>query len=111
MPEVKMRGQVDLNKPIVPSPDAVTSRVGAETVILHLRKGTYYGLDPMGTRVWELLQSGTTVQTVCASLLPQFEVSEDTLTQDIGEFIQHLAAEELVEEVPDASLSEMSASR
>jgi hypothetical protein len=110
-PEVRMRSQVDLKKTIVPSPHAVTSRVGAETVILHLHNGTYYGLDAMGTRVWELLQSGSTIQSVCASLLDQYEVSEHTLTQDIREFIQHLATEALVEEVSDATGSELSSPR
>ncbi len=41
-----------------PSPDAVESAVGDETVILHLVNGTYYGLDPVGTRIWRMIGDG-----------------------------------------------------
>jgi hypothetical protein len=32
--------------------------VGDETVILDLANGTYYGLDPVGARMWQLMSEG-----------------------------------------------------
>jgi len=32
--------------------------VGDETVILDLASGTYYGLDPVGARIWQLMSEG-----------------------------------------------------
>ena len=47
-----------LDRHLAPSPDAAESAVGNETVILHLVNGTYYGLDPVGTRIWGLIKEG-----------------------------------------------------
>ncbi len=40
---------LDMNAAYVPCPDAMESRLGEETVILHLGSGTYFGLDAVGT--------------------------------------------------------------
>jgi hypothetical protein len=40
-------------------PTQVMARtVGDETVILDLANGTYYGLDPVGARMWQLMSEG-----------------------------------------------------
>ena len=52
----------------VPTTQAAISRVGAETVLLHLENGTYYGLDAEGTFVWDLLRDGSNLAEICAVL-------------------------------------------
>src|SRR6266849_192279 len=54
--------------------DQVSCDLGGEAAILHVRKGMYYGLDPVGARVWELLQQPRSVQEIKESLLKEFEV-------------------------------------
>ena len=53
-----------LSRRLVCSPQAVESRVGEETVILHLGNDTYFGLDALGTRIWELLKAGTPLPAI-----------------------------------------------
>ena len=36
--------------------DHASCELGGEAVLLDLTTGVYYGLDPVGTRVWRLLQ-------------------------------------------------------
>ena len=45
-----------LDQNLEPSREAVESRVGEETVLLHLKSGTYFGIDAVGTRIWALLK-------------------------------------------------------
>jgi len=33
-------------------PHVIARRVGEDTVILDLASGTYFGLDPVGARIW-----------------------------------------------------------
>ena len=35
--------------------EVIARQVGGETVMLDLAKGSYYGLDPVGARMWELM--------------------------------------------------------
>ena len=69
----------------------VTRRVGEETVILDLDSGTYFGLDPVGARFLELLESRGTIAAVMAPMLEEFEVGEEQLAADLD----RLAAEML----------------
>ena len=61
-----------LTRALRPSPDAVESAVGDETVILHLVNGTYYGLDPVGTRIWAMIKQGAAMPDICAKLADDY---------------------------------------
>ncbi len=68
-------------------PEAAASRVGDETVILHLESGIYFGLDPVGTRIWELLDAPMTLAALKARLMGEFAVAEDVLSADVAAFL------------------------
>lgn len=78
-------------------PEHVLSRraVG-ETVLLNLDNEQYYGLDALGTRVWQLLETGITFGQAMTTLLGEFEVDRDVLAADLTELIRTLASSGLV---------------
>lgn len=78
------------------SSDVMARQVGDETVLLHLASGSYYGLDPVGARVWQLLSDGRTPQQACEQLLQEFEVTADVLEVDLQRLIGELLAHGLV---------------
>ena len=74
-------------------PEATDSRVGDETVILHLGSGTYFGLDPVGSRIWELLDKPMNAMTLREGLLAEFAVAPEVLAKDmeafLGQMLEH----------------------
>lgn len=78
------------------SDQAMESRVGDETVILHLGSGTYFGLDPVGTRVWELLAEPCDFTEICARMQGEFDVAPEVLRADVRAFLESLLAHEIV---------------
>jgi hypothetical protein len=78
------------------SPDAVAKALGDETVILHLGTGTYFGLDPVGTRIWELLGEDKSPAEICEVMLSEYEVSREDLERDVGALIEDLLAKDLI---------------
>lgn len=68
----------------------VARRIGEETVILDLESGTYYGLDPVGARAWELIAEGRTLGAVCAAMREEYEVDATRLEHDIGALVGDL---------------------
>ena len=78
---------------LIPSPDAATSAVGDETVILNLANGTYYGLDPVGTRIWRLITDGVAMSEVCRRLADDYEVDIATIEADARHFLIDLEAQ------------------
>ncbi len=82
-----------LTRALRPSPDAVESAVGDETVILHLVNGTYYGLDPVGTRIWAMIKDGTATPDICRRLADEYQVELPTIETDARKFLTDLEAQ------------------
>lgn len=73
-------------------PDAVLhQQLGEETVLLNLTTERYYGLDEVGTRVWQLLREHRTLDPVVAALLDEYDVDETALRTDIVRLLDELA--------------------
>lgn len=70
--------------------------VGNETVILDLANGTYYGLDPVGARIWQLISNGDALSSISETLFREFEVTREVLEQDINHLVRELADKGLI---------------
>lgn len=79
-----------------PSPDAVESAVGDETVILHLKSGVYFGLDPVGTRIWAMIKDGLATADICKRLADEFDVSQEVVEADARQFLSDLKANDIL---------------
>ena len=78
------------------SPNAMVKQVGDETVILHLGSGTYFGLDAVGTRIWQLMGDGKSLNEICEVVLDEYDVSREDLERDVTYLINELVAQDLV---------------
>ncbi len=85
-----------LDRRFAVSPDAAESAVGDETVILHLVNGTYYGLDPVGTRIWGLIKGGVATPEICRTLADEYDVDLATIEKDARRFLTELEAQGIV---------------
>ncbi len=78
-------------------PDHVMARqLGEECVMLDLNNGTYYGLDAVGARVWQLLGEGRSVAEACATLAAEYEAPRETVEADVARLVEELAANGLL---------------
>jgi len=78
------------------SEEALSQEVNGETVILDLKSESYFGLDEVGTRVWQLLQEHGDVQKVFDAMLEEFDVDADTLASDMKNLIDDLTEKGLI---------------
>lgn len=79
-------------------PEAVLFReVGGEAVLLHTDSGKYFGLDPVGTRMWQVLAEEGDIEPACQRLLGEFEVEEERLRRDLVSLIDDLKTHRLLE--------------
>jgi len=82
-------------------PDHVMARqVGDETVILDLASGTYFGLDAVGARIWQLAEEGHSVSQIVGTLLREYDATEPQLRQDVQSLLDDLVSRGLVEVSP-----------
>jgi hypothetical protein len=68
-------------------PDGILFReLDGESVILSLDSETYFGLDEVGTRTWELLRAGPTIQA-----------AYEQLRRDLQDLLEELITHKLIE--------------
>jgi len=78
-------------------PDDVVFRdLAGEAVILHLTNGTYFGLNEVGTRIWNLLAEHGSTEQILPPLLREYEVEEVELRHDLEVLLQALTEKELI---------------
>ena len=78
------------------SPEILAQPVGDEVVMLDVRQEKYFGLDPVGTRFWELLQEYDRLDAVHAAMLEEFEVTPERLEADLLALVESMAEAGLV---------------
>ena len=76
--------------------EVVWTKLGEEVAILNSETGTYFGLDPVGSRIWCLMAEGAAVDEVVSTLLMEYGVDEQRIRDDLRELIEQLAARSLV---------------
>lgn len=82
------------------SPRQISSAMGAEQAILQLDSGKYFGLNPVGARVWQLMAEPRKVSEVLDTLLAEYEVPADRCRADLFALLQKLQKAGLIEVRP-----------
>ena len=80
-----------------PRQSVIAKMVGSEMVLLDYDRGIYYGLNPVGARVWQLLGDGSTPEEIVARLTDEYDVARATLEADVAALLRDLQAKELVD--------------
>lgn len=72
-------------------PSCVMVRVlDRESVLLNLETEQYFGLDEIGTRMWQLLTSSPNIEAAYQELLNEFDVEPETLRANLDELLGRL---------------------
>lgn len=74
----------------------MSQEVNGETVILDLNSESYFGLDQVGTRIWQLLQEHGDVRKTFDIMLEEFDVDENQLESDMNALLDELIKSGLV---------------
>jgi len=82
---------------VVASQEQVSCDLGGEAAILNLKNGIYYGLDPVGARVWNLIQQPRTLAELREILVAEYDVDAARVESDIRDLLTQLLDNELVE--------------
>ena len=77
--------------------DVVFRDLEGELVLLNLATGVYFGLDPVGTRIWALIEDGRTVDEIVSAISAEYEVEADACRTDLARFLVTLRDNDLVD--------------
>ena len=89
-------GDLTLEDSVVLSEDVVMRELEGEAVLLDLQTSTYFGLDAVGTRIWQLLGTSSSLRKVFEVVLQEYDVEPEILERDLLDLTRQLCAKGLV---------------
>ena len=77
-------------------PDVIDEKFDEEYVIVNLRDGTYYGLNPTGGMIWEQLAAGVASAEIVTNMQGQFDAEKTMVESATENFLRDLEQEGLI---------------
>lgn len=81
------------------SEQALHSEIGDDVVALHIARGQCFGMANVTADVWRLLSEERSLDELCAQLLEEYDIDEDTCRTEVGQLIDVMTNEGLIERV------------
>lgn len=91
-----------MNDPISPSENVVAKNLDGEFVLLDVSSSTYFGLNPIGSRIWELIsEQPRSPESVARIIAGEYDAEEAEVGADVLALAQDLLEKGLVVVVAD----------
>lgn len=96
---VKQAAAVRDQQRYVKAEKVAENTIDGEIVMAHFLADKYFGLNRVGSRIWQLLATPCTINQLCSTLIQEFEVETPQCNQEVSNFIQVLLTAKLVRQV------------
>ncbi len=92
-----MSAKLSLQSIVSAVPSQVSCALGDESAVLNLESAVYYGLNPVGTKVWNLLRQPLTIRQLRDALLEEYEVETEQCERDLFALLEKMRTEGLIQ--------------
>lgn len=89
--------KIEPSSVVVQAKEQISCELDNEVAILSLKSSLYFGLDEVGSLIWQELVQPRSVDEICRSVVDQFDVEQSQCRADVIAFLQELAEAGLVE--------------
>jgi hypothetical protein len=79
----------NLDRVSVPE-NVLLQKLGDESVLLDVATGASFGLDPVGTRCWELLSASGSINKAIEGIVAEYDVEPKRARQELDALVQEL---------------------
>ncbi|MFC5652876.1 lasso peptide biosynthesis PqqD family chaperone [Paenibacillus solisilvae] len=89
--------QIALNDVFVQTKGNLVSNMDGEKVMMSIDTGKYYNLGSIGGRIWELLETPMSVESLIATLTSEYDIDAASCENHVVMFLQQLSKENLIQ--------------
>jgi len=68
----------------------ISGRLSDEIVMMDIDKGKYFALNPVATRIWDLLEQPMTLNDLCIMLSQEYEVDEMQCKSEVEQYLKKM---------------------
>ena len=76
--------------------DNLASKIHDEIVMVNITQGNYFGLNSVGSDIWELLKEPYSIEELCEKLMNEYDIDKDACLRDVNSFIEELIKNDIV---------------
>jgi hypothetical protein len=70
------------------SSEIIDGSLDDNQIMMHIGKGKYFGLNPVGKRIWELIENPKTLYEITELLLSEYNLSAEQCKQEVQIFME-----------------------
>lgn len=79
--------------------DNISSKIQNEIIMVNIQQGTYFALNAVASRIWELIKSPQSIDAICSHLTNEYDIEPEACRQEVATFIQRCIELKVVDEV------------
>lgn len=68
----------------------ISGRLHDELVMMDLEQGKYFSLNPVATRVWDLLEKPMDSAEICSVLMDEYDVNAEQCVIEVEELLEEM---------------------
>lgn len=88
--------ELNLQATISRKPNMLSAGIDDELVLMDMQSAKYFGLDPVGSRIWDALAEPITVEDLCRRMGEAYQGDLATIQADVLAFVRQLAARGMI---------------
>ena len=74
----------------------IESEIDDEILALSIEQGVCYGMNRVGSRIWDLMAKPVRICDLCVTLLATYRVDPDTCERQVLDLLEELRSEDLI---------------
>jgi hypothetical protein len=78
------------------SESLLSNNLGDDIVMMDIEQGSYYGLEAVAARIWDLTENPVSVGSLCESLLSEYDVSKEQCSREVSAFLNDLIERQII---------------
>lgn len=90
------REQIEYSTYVQQNKQIDATDLNGEKVMMDLDRGKYFALNEVGSRIWEIINTPTTVEEIINILLLEYDVKTDICKDNVFNFLERLSDNELI---------------
>lgn len=92
-----MINKLSISSVVKRHPDLLFNELDGEVIMLSIENSEYYGMDSIGSRIWELMEHPIRIDTMVETLITEYDVEKAQCTADVLEYLVELNEKKLIE--------------
>ena len=89
---------MDIQTTLKRNPELLAVDMDGETVMMDMDSGNYFGVNAVGSHIWEVLEMDNTAKAIIESVQSHFEMAEaDNVQDDVLTFLSDMQEQKLIE--------------